>query len=93
MIRNLHFLSKVSIGKEVSSILSEGGGESFGSLNEKTLKRSSVGICLRGNMSFFATALVREGIEGETSHYLLTCPWAKLSPEAGFLNRGDFGAK
>ena len=33
------------------------------------------------NLSFFATALVRECIEGETSHYLLTWGMAKLSPD------------
>ena len=32
-------------------------------------------------MCFFATALVCEGIEGGTSHSLLTWPTAKLSPE------------
>ena len=50
------------------------------------LHNSSFGIltvlldnCLRRNLSFFATALVCEGIEDETSHTLLTWPTAKQS--------------
>ena len=59
----------------------------------RSVEESSFGIRTRGTCCtpagklslrqfvLFATALVWEGVEGETSHSILTWPTAKLSPD------------
>ena len=47
--------------------------------------------CFRGNLSFSSFVLVCKGIEGETSHSLLTWPTTKLSSDWGQPSRSYSG--